>query len=126
MPPEALELVEMLLDLAWSVSCPRVLHETENELFHGERGLSFIEGGPEVSPLRRQSSETEDVAVPGDPVAAIRWIGVTDESQQPHQREEGVAGDSPGAKRPVKLKAGTLLEDVVRSRRHAKLDVAVR
>ena len=126
MPPEALEFVEMLLDLARPAPGPRVFHELEDEFFHGERGLPLIEGGPDSGPVRRQSSEAEDVAVPGDPVAAIRGIDVTDEPQQPHQREERVASDPPGAKRAVKLEAGTLLEDGLRSGRHAELDVAVR
>jgi hypothetical protein len=64
--------------------------------------------------------------VPGDAAAAIRGIDVTDEPQEPHQREERVASDPPGAERAVKLKAGTLLEDSLRSRRHAEFDVAVR
>src|SRR5437879_2865295 len=111
MRPEAVEFVEMLLDLARPTPRTRVLHELEDELFHGEGGLPFIEGGPDSGPLRRQSSETEDVAVRGDPVVAIRGIDVTDKLQQPHQREERVAGDPPGAKRAVKLKAGTFLEE---------------
>ena len=126
MPPEALEFVEMLLDLARPAPGPRVFHEVEYEFFHGERRLPLKEGGPDSSPLRRQSSEAEDVAVPGDPAAPIRGIDVTDEPQQPHQSEERVASDPPGAKRAVKLKAGTLLEDGLRSGCHAELDVAVR
>ena len=126
MPPEALEFVEMLLDLAGPAPGPRVFHEVEDEFFHGERGLPLIEGGPVSSPLRRQSSEAEDVAVPEDPTAAIRGIDVTDEPQEPHQREERIPSDPPGTKRPVKLESGILVKDSLRSRRHAELNVAVR
>ncbi len=124
MLPEPVEFVEMLLDLAGPAPGPGVLHELEDELFHGEGGLPLIEGGPASSPVRRQSSETENIAVPGDPVAAIRGIDVTDEPQQPHQREKRVTSDPPGAKRAVKFKARTLFEDGLRSGRHAELDVA--
>src|SRR5438067_8288071 len=109
MPPEALEFVEMLLDLARPAPGPCIFHEVEDQLFHGERGLPLIEGGPNAGPLRRQSSETEDVAVSGDPVAPIRGIDVSDQPQQPHQREERVASNPPGAKRAMKLKAGRLV-----------------
>src|SRR5439155_7404133 len=95
-------------------------------LFHGDYRLPLIEGGPDSGPVRRQSSKAEDVAVPGDAAAAIRGIDVTDEPQEPHQCEERVASDPPGAERAVKLEAGTLLEEGFRSRRHAELDVAVR
>src|SRR5204863_7413517 len=63
--------------------------------------------------------------VPGGPPAAIRGIDVTDELQEPHQREERVASDPPGTKRAVKLEAGKLLEDGLRSRGHAEFNVAV-
>src|SRR6185295_3972488 len=106
MPPETFEFVEMLLDLARPAPRSRVFHKVENELFHRARRLPLIEGGPDSSPLRRQSSEAEDIAVPGDPDAQIRRIHVTDKFQQPHQCEERVAGDPPGAKSAVKLKAG--------------------
>src|SRR5262245_27327001 len=118
MPPETLEFVEMLLDLARLAPGAGVFHEVEDELLHGECRLTFIEGGPDSGPVRRQSSEAEDVAVPGDPAATIRGIDVTDEPQEPHQREERVASDPPGTKRTVKLEAGTLPEDSLRSRRH--------
>src|SRR5207249_546 len=68
----------------------------------------------------------EDVAVPWDPAATIRGIDVTDESQEPHQREERVSSDPPGPKRAMKFEARTLLEDGLRSRRHAEINVAVR
>src|SRR5437588_3158314 len=51
---------------------------------------------------------------------------MTDEPQEPHQREERIASDPPGTKRAVKFEARTLLEDFFRSRRHAELSVAVR
>src|SRR5437899_9274831 len=98
MPPEALEFVEMFLDLARPAARPSVFHEVEDELFHGEYRLTLIEGGPDSGPVRRQSSEAEDVAVPGDPAAAIRGIDVADGPQEPHQREERVASDPPGTK----------------------------
>src|SRR4029453_8843344 len=63
---------------------------------------------------------------PGDPAAATRRGDMTDEPQEPHQREERVASEPPGTKRAVKLEAGILLEDGLRSRRHAELNVAVR
>ena len=37
MPPEALEFVEMLLDLTRPPASPAVFHEVEDQLFHGER-----------------------------------------------------------------------------------------
>src|SRR5207249_5279 len=129
MPPETLEFVEMLLDLARPAPGPSVFHEVEDELFHGDCRLTLIKGGPDCGPVRGQSSEAEaeDVGVPGnDRAAAIRRIDVTDEPQEPHQCEERVASDPPGTKRAVKLEAGPLLEDGLRSRRHAELNVAVR
>src|SRR6266446_5132547 len=126
MPPETLEFVEMLLDLARPAPGPSGFHQAEDELFHGDCRLTLIEGGPDSGPVRRQSSEAEDVAMPGDPAAAFRGIDVTDEPQEPHQREERVARDPPGEKRAVKLEAGILLEDGLRSRRQAELDVAAR
>src|SRR5262245_55643105 len=125
MPPETLEFVEILLDLAPPAPGPSAFHEVEDELLHGESRLTPIEGGPESGPVRRQSSETEDVAVPGHSAAAIRGISMTDEPQEPHQREERVASDLPGTKRAVKLEAGPILEDGLRCRRHAELNVAV-
>src|SRR5262245_4721389 len=125
MPPETLEFVEMLLDLARPAPGSSVFHEVEDELLHGECRLTFIEGGPDSGPVRRQSSETEDVAVTRDPPAAIRGISVTDEPQEPHEGEERVASDLPGTKRAVELEARPLLEDRLRSRRHAELNVAV-
>src|SRR5262245_60789875 len=86
MPPETLEFVEMLLHLAPPAPGPSVIHEVEDEFFHRERRLTLIEGGPDSGPVRRQPSEAEDVAVPGDPVAATHGIHVTDELQEPHQR----------------------------------------
>ena len=71
MPPETLEFVEMLLDLARPAPGPSGFHEAEDELFHGDCRLTLIEGGPDSGPVRRQSSEAEDVAVPEDPAAAI-------------------------------------------------------
>src|SRR5262245_51021184 len=50
---------------------------------------------------------------------------MTDEPQKPHQRKERVASDPPGTKRAVKLEAGPLLEDGLRSRRHAELNIAI-
>src|SRR5262245_18246262 len=126
MPPETLEFVEMFLDFARPAPGPSVFHEVEDEFFHGECRLTLIEGGPDSGPVRRQSSKAEDVAVPGDPAAAIRGIDVTDEPQEPHQPEERVASDAPRTKRAVKLEAGPLLEDGLRSRRHAELNVAIR
>ena len=126
MRPETLQFVEMLLDLFRPAPGASVFHEVEDELFHGECRLTLIEGGPDAGPVRRQSSEAEHVAVPGDATAATRWIDLTDEPQEPHQREERVASDPPGTKRAVKLEAGTLVEDGLWSRRHAELDVAVR
>src|SRR5215831_5471070 len=125
MPPETLEFVEMLLDLARPAPGPSVFHEVEDELLHGECRLTLIEGGPDSGPVRRQSSKAEDVAVPRDPTTTIRGIDVTDEPQEPHQREERVACDPPGTKRAVKLEARILLEHGLRSRRHAELNVAV-
>jgi len=116
----------MLLDLARPAPGPSVFHEAEDELFHGECGFPFIEGGPNSSPVQRQSSEAEDVAVPRGSVAPIRGIDMTDEPQEPHQREESVSSNLPGAKRPMKLEAGILLEYDLRSGRHAELEVAVR
>src|SRR5579862_5120587 len=98
MPPETLEFVEMLLNLARPAPSPSVFHEVEDELFHGECRLTFIEGGPDSGPVRRQSPEAEDVAVPGSLAAAIRGIAVTDEPQEPHQCEERAASDQPGTK----------------------------
>src|SRR5437899_13041546 len=121
MPPETLEFVEMLLDLARPAPGPSFFHEVEDELFHGECRLPLIEGCPDSGPVRRQSSEAEEVAVPGDPAAASRGIDVTDEPQEPHQREKRVARDPPGTKRAVKLEAGALLEHGVRSCGHAEL-----
>src|SRR5437870_10766332 len=126
MRPETLQFVEMLLDLFRRAPGASVFHEVEDELFHGECRLTLIEGGPDAGPVRRQSSEAEHVAVPGDATAATRWIDVTDEPQEPHQREERVASDPPGTKRAVKLEAGTLFEDDLRSRGHAELKVSVR
>src|SRR2546426_6684101 len=126
MPPETLEFVEMFLDLARPAPGPGFFHEGEDELFHGECRLTFVEGCPDSGPVRRQSSEAEDVAVLGDPAAAIRGIDVTDEPQEPHEREERVASDPPGTKRAVKLEAGTLFEDGLRTGGHAELNVAVR
>src|SRR5215510_8768358 len=126
MPPEALEFVEMLLDLACPAAGPSVFHEPEDELFDDECGFPLIKGGPNNGPVRRQSSEAPDVAVPRGSVAAIRGIDMTDEPQEPHQREEGVSRDLPGAKRPMKLEAGILFEDGLREGRHAELEVAVR
>src|SRR6187431_3365699 len=126
MLPEALEFVEMLLDLARFPPCPGVFHELEDELFHGECGLPLVERGPGSGPVRRQFSEAEDVAVSEHPVAAIRGIDMTDVPQEPHQRKERIASDPPGAKRTVKFETGTLPEDGLRSCRHAELDVAVR
>src|SRR5262245_3834638 len=126
MPPETLEFVEMLLDLTRLAPGARAFHEVEDELLHGVCRLTLIEGGPDSGPARRQSSEAEDVGVFGNPAATLRWIDVTDESQEPHQREERVASDPPGTKRAVKLEAGTLLEDGLRSRRQAELNIAVR
>src|SRR5262245_39765323 len=125
MPPKTREFVEMLLYLAWPAPGCRAFHELEDELFHGECGLPLIEGGPDSSPVRWQSPEAEDVAVPGDSAAAIRGIEMTDEPQEPHQSEESVAGDPPGTKRPVKLEAGILFEDGIGSGRQTELDVAV-
>ena len=84
MPPKTLEVVEMLLDLAWHTPGPRSVYKIEDEFFHGECGLPFIEGGPDFSPIRWQSSKAEDVAVPGDSAAALRRIDMTDELQEPH------------------------------------------
>src|SRR2546427_5223509 len=109
MPQETLEFVEILLDFARPTPGSSIFYEVEDELFHGECRLTLIEGGPDSGPVRRQSSEAEDVAMPGDPAAAFRGIDVTHEPQEPHQREERVASDPPGAKRAVKLEAGTLL-----------------
>ena len=109
-PPEALEFVEMLLDLARPAPGACVFHKVENELFHCECRLTLIERGPDSGPMRRQPSEAEHVAVPGHPAATIRGIDVTDEPQEPHQREESVASDAPGTKRAVKFEARTLLE----------------
>src|SRR5262245_4703773 len=125
MPPETLEFVKMLLDLARLAPGAGVFHEVEDELLHGECRLPLIEGRPDSGPVRRQSSEAEVVAVPGHPAATIRGIDVTDEPQEPHQREERVASDPPGTKGAVKLKAGALAENGLRSRRHTELDVAV-
>src|SRR5438093_3911303 len=111
MPPETLEFVEMLLDFAGSAPGSTAFHEVEDELFQGECRLPLIEGGPDCGPVRRQSSETEHVAIPGHPPAAIRGVEVTDEPQEPHQREERVASNPPGTKRAVKVEAGILLED---------------
>src|SRR5689334_291021 len=80
-PPETLEFVEMLLDLARSAPGPSAFHKLENELLHGECRLTFIEGGPDSGPVRWQSSKTEEVAVPRDPPAAIRGISVSDKPQ---------------------------------------------
>src|SRR5207247_10735017 len=110
-------------DLSGPAPCSSIFHELEDEIFHGECRLTLIEGGPDCGPVRRQSSEAEHVAEPGYPAAATRGIDVTDEPQQPHQREEGVASDPPGTKRAVKVEAGILLEDSLRARGHAELDV---
>src|SRR5439155_10888817 len=126
MLPEMLEFVEMLLDFARPEPRPSVFHQVEDELFHGECRLTLIEGGPDSGPVRRQSSKAEDVAVFGDAAAAIRGIDVTDELQEPHQREERVAGNPPGAEGAVKLETGTLREDGLGSGRHAEFDVAIR
>src|ERR1041385_6213046 len=126
MPPEAVEFVEMFLDSARPVPGSGVFHEVEDELFTGESGFPLVKGGPGISPVQRQPSEAKHIAVFGDPAAAIRGIDVTDKPQEAHQREERVSGDPPGAKRAVKLEAGTLLEEGLRSGRHAKLEVAVR
>ena len=79
MPPEALEFVEMVLDFARHMPSPSVFREVEDEFFHGKYGLPPVEGGPDPRPVRRQPSEAEDVAVPGDPATAIRAVDVTDE-----------------------------------------------
>src|SRR5437870_2791051 len=126
MPPETLEFVEMLLDLIRPAPGASVFYKLEDELFHGEWRFTLIEGGPDAGPVRRQSSEAEVIAVPGHPAATIRGIGVTNEPQESHQREERVASDPPGTKRAVKLEAGTLFEDDLRSRGHAELKVSVR
>lgn len=125
MPPETLEFVEVLLDLTRPVPRPSVFHQFEDEFFHGERRLTPIKGAPHSGPVQRQSSEAEDVAVSGD-AAAIRRIDVTDKPQKPHQREERVASDPPGAEGAVELEARIVLEEGLRSRRHAEIDVAVR
>src|SRR6185436_11049715 len=116
MPPESLEFVEIFLDLARPVPGACLFHEVEDELFHGECRLTFIERSPDSGPVRRQSSEAEDVAVP-DPAAALCGIDVTDEPQEPHQREERVSSDPPGPKGAVKLETGTHFENCLRSRR---------
>src|SRR5262245_20725374 len=121
MSPEALELVEMLLDLARPAARPGFFHEVEDEFFHCEWRLSFIEGGPDAGPVRRQSSEADDVAVLWYRLAAIRRIDMPDETQKPHQPEERVTGHPPGAKRPMKLEAGVCLEDGVRNGGQAEL-----
>ena len=126
MPPEAFEFVEILLHLVTSAPGAGALHEAEDEFFHRECGFSFVERGPDFTPVQGQSSEAEYVAVPGNPVAVSGRIDVPDKLEKPHQREERVSSDAPGAKRAVKLKTGTLLEDTIRSGRHAELDVAVR
>src|SRR5436189_6311886 len=107
MPPEAFEFVKMFLNFARPVAGSGILHQFDDEFFDGACGLPLIKGRPLFSPLRRQSSETEDVAIPKNPVATFleaspcrarasrRRICVTDELQQPHQREERVARDSP-------------------------------
>ena len=125
MPPEPLQFVEMLLDLARPAPRSSVFHEIEDKLFHREWGFPLIKGRPGSRPVHRQSSEAVDVAVSGDPVAATRRIDMTDEPQQPHQREECISRDPPRAKRPMKLESGKLFEDGLRSGRHAELEVAV-
>src|SRR5262249_53922009 len=126
MPPETFEFVEMLLHLTRLAPSRTALDEPEDELFHGECRLTFIKGCPNSGPVRRQSSEAEHVAVPEGQLAATRRIYVTDEPQEPHPREERIASDPPGTKRTVKLEAGPLHKDGVRSRRHAELNVPVR
>jgi hypothetical protein len=126
MPPEALEFVEILLHLVRTAPGSRFLHKVEDKFFKRECGLSFIEGGPGFRPVRRQSSEAEEVTMPGDPVAAARGIDVTDEPQQSHECEEGVARDPSGTKRSMKIKTGMDLKDSLRSGRQTELDVAVR
>src|SRR5215510_3171715 len=98
MSPEAFEFVEVLLNRARPTPGASFFHKIQDELFHGKGRLPFIEGGPDSGPVRRQSSEAEEVAVPWDPAPAIRWIDVTDELQKPHQGEERVASDPSGTK----------------------------
>src|SRR3989442_7639052 len=121
MPPETLEFVEMLLDLARPAPGPGGFHEDEDELFHGDCRFTLIEGGPDSGPVRRQSSEAEDVGVPGHPAAAVRGIYVAGKPEEPHQREESVASYAPRTKRAVKLATAQLGEDWLPERRHAEL-----
>src|SRR5262249_40151225 len=125
MPPKTLEVVEIVLDLSSPAPGRRFVEEVEDEFFHGEYGLAFIEGGPNFRPVRWQPSEAEEVAVLGESAPPIRRIDVANKPQQPHQSEERIAGDPSGTKRPVKLEAGIRFEDRVGSRRQAELDVAV-
>ena len=74
MPPETLEFLKMLLDLARPVPGAGVFHELEDEFFHGHCRLTLIERGPSSGPVRRQFSEAEEVTVPGDPAAVIRGL----------------------------------------------------
>src|SRR5207244_7822707 len=60
MSPEALDFIEMLLNLARPPSGSSLFHEVDDELFHGECRLTLIERGPDCRPVRRQSSEAEE------------------------------------------------------------------
>jgi hypothetical protein len=50
---------------------------------------------------------------------------VANESQELHEREESIASDPPGTEGSMKIEAGILLDDSVRSRRQAEIDIAV-
>ena len=58
----------MFLDSARPVPGSGVFHKVEDELFNGESGFPLIKGGPDFSPVQRQPSEAEHIAVFGDPV----------------------------------------------------------
>jgi len=53
MPPEALEFVKILLDLAGPSPRTSAFHQADDELFDGERRFTLIEGGPGSGPVRR-------------------------------------------------------------------------
>jgi hypothetical protein len=125
MSPEALEFVEMFLDFALSAPGSRIIDELKNELLHRDCRFSLIEGSPGFGPVCWQSSEAPDVTVPEGPGAAIRGIDVTDKPQKPHQCEEGIPGDPPGTKRPMKVEAGMLFENGFGSCCHTEFKVAV-
>lgn len=85
MPPEALQLVDMLLDVLCLAPGRRVFQQAEDEIFQNVTRFSFVERDPTIRPTRRQSSEAEDVAMPGNSAPPARTVGVPDESQQPHE-----------------------------------------